>query len=167
VLGMNKNDALGALEDVVIVKSIAAGAQARVEAKTFEQQDELLRRGAQKIAELWTTIEKQQAQLAAAIARAERAEAELESLREINADHVAVANAAALTLKQAVGELKAKTDEPELKEDQYLRKVRTKNYHQQINKFMSEGLLKSDPRTTDAVKWRTWYVEGLDPEHGL
>ncbi len=166
MFGMNKSDALGALEDVVVVKSIAAGAQAKAEAKTFEQQDELLRKGAQKLAELRAIIEKQQAALAAATARAERAEAELESLREINADHVAVANAAGATLRESVRELQERTHDPIAKEELY-RKIRTQNYHEQVNKLMALGHLKNDPRRTDAVDHRQWYVKGLDPDNGL
>jgi hypothetical protein len=157
---MNKNDALGALEDVVIVKNIAAGAQARAEARTIEQQGDLLRRGAQKIDELRGIVVNLQRQLATA-------EAELALLRNRNADHVAVANATALTLKEAVRELQGKTNDPWQKEDQYLRKIRTKNYHAQINKFLAEGVLKTDPRRSGEVKRRQWYVEGLDPDHGL
>lgn len=166
MFGLNKNDALGALEDVVIAKNIASGAQAKAAAKTFEQQDELLRRGAQKIAELRAVIEKQQEQLIAATARAEKAEAELASLREINADHVAVANAAGATLREAVRELQERTHDPVAKEELY-RKIRTKNYHEQVNKLMALGHIKNDPRRTDAVDHRQWYVKGLDPDNGL
>lgn len=166
MFGINKNDALGALEDVVIVKSVAAGAQAKAEAKTFEQQDELLRRGAQKIAELRAFIEKQQKQLASLTARAERAEAELESLREINADHVAVANAAGATLKEAVRKLQDQSHDPVATEEQY-RRIRTKNYHEQVNNLMALGHIRNDPRRTDAIERRQWYVKGLDPNNGL
>lgn len=158
MLGLNGEDAAKALEDTFIVSAIAQGAADNVKARRLEKEATLLRQCAVRIREQSAVI-LQQNELIASLRK------ELDSLHEKNADNIAVANATALTLKVAVDELRATTDEPEMKADQLLRRVRTRNYNDQVNGFMAAGHLRTDPRTSDVIAKRKWYVPGMDPEH--
>lgn len=158
----NNNNAQGALEDVVIVNALAAASRARGEAADARAEADVMRMASAKIDELRAIVAALKAELQKEKAATARLAGELAALRERSNEAVAVANGTALTLEDAVGVLKQLVpQDAEKLEDKYLRRVRTRRYDEQVDQMMKQGNFASDPRNTDRVKKRPWYVADL------
>lgn len=155
----NKSEALDMAEDVFLTRALAEGLKNEQAAAMSDSRSALMARAAKRIDDQAQFIKNLQHQLSVALHRAVEAEQELIGLRERNAESVAVANSAALTLRQAVNTLVSEKRGTEAESNYFLRTLRTKNYNSQIDKLIEKGLLKQDPRQTLLIKERSWYVE--------
>ena len=153
----NNSNALDMAEDIFLTRALTQGMiDARTAAKASNRA-ELMAMSAKKIDEQAATIKALQSQLNGLMQRAELAEQEIIRLREKNAESVAVANSAALTLRETVRILVSNNGGSEDDSNYFLRTLRTKNYHSQVERLLADGSLKNDPRRTSLVTERAWY----------
>lgn len=153
----NNSNAADMAEDIFLTRSLTEGISNRSAAAQASQRAELMGQSAQRIDEQARMINELRRQLAAATQRADLAESEVLRLREKNAESVAVANSAALTLRQAVSALIEEKGGSKTDSNYFLRTLRTANYHSQVEQLLANGLLKKDPRQTSLVSDRPWY----------
>lgn len=152
------------LEDVFLTQALTQGFIDRDVASQASARAELMQKSANRINQQAALIKELQAQLATVTARAEMAEQDLLRLREQNAESVAVANSAALTLRQTVEALIGKNGDSDTESNYFLRTLRTTNYHAQVEKFLASGTMKSDPRGSKLVTERGWYDVSAVPK---
>jgi hypothetical protein len=153
----NKSNAVDMAEDIFLTRSLTEGISSRSAAAQASKRAELMGQSAQRIDEQARMINELRRQLAAATQRVDLAESEVLRLREKNAESVAVANSAALTLRQTVSALVEENGGSQTDSNYFLRTLRTANYHLQVEQLLSSGLLKQDPRHTSLVLERSWY----------
>lgn len=156
----NNSKALDMAEDMFLTSALAQGMNDRDAATKASNRTELLVQSAKRIDEQARTIHELQRQLADASRRAELAEREVVRLRERNAESVAVANSAALTLNQTVDALIGEKGGSVSDSNYFLRTLRTANYHSQVDQLLANGSLIRDPRQTSLVQERAWYEAG-------
>lgn len=153
----NKSNAVDIAEDIFLTRSLTEGISNRSAAAQASKRAELMGQSAQRIDEQARMINELRRQLATATQRADLAESEVLRLREKNAESVAVANSAALTLRQTVSALIEGKGGAQSDANYFLRTLRTANYHSQVEQLLSNGSLKTDPRQTSVVLERAWY----------
>lgn len=156
----NNSKGLDMAEDMFLTSALAQGMLDRDAAAKASNRAELLVQSAKRIDEQARVIHELQRQLAEATQRAELAEKEVFRLRERNAESVAVANSAALTLRQTVDALVGEKGGSVSDSNYFLRTLRTVNYHSQVDQLLANGSLKGDPRQTSLVQERAWYEAG-------
>lgn len=163
---MQSNQHNSLVSDAFVTTQLTEGMMSGAESKRSRRLAEVLRKCTNRINEQNRVIQQMMAENAAIKRRAEEAEAQLAELRERNNDSVAVSNAAALALGDAVKELGSVTGQPVAELEDGFRRVRTKHYNDQVSSLLQKGLLSADPRKTGVVAKRRWYVadaDGVEP----
>lgn len=146
MIGMNAKDALGALEDIAIFRNV----RRRVEA---DQDTEAFERAAIALRERNNTIS--------------RLRAELNEVQHKRNAAAANNNSALDTLKTVVRDFARATGQSESELWKRYMVLRTQQFNAEVNKFMAEGALLRDPRAELTDAQRTWYVPGMDTDHGF
>lgn len=146
MIGMNAQDALGALEDVAIFHNIRRGAEANEDTRAFQQATIALRERNNTIARLRGQLN------------------EVQHKRNASA---ANNNSAIDTLKAVVRDFAKATGQSEAELWNRYMVLRTQQFNNEVNKFMAEGALLRDPRTELTQAQKAWYVSGLDADHGF
>lgn len=157
----NNSKAVDIAEDLFLARSLTHGISNLKAAAQASSRAELMGQSARRLDEQARMISELQHRLAQATQRAEVAEEEVARLRERNAESVAVANSAALTLSQTVKALIEEKGGSQGASNYFLRTLRTANYHSQVEQFLANGSLKRDPRRTLLVSERPWYEVDL------
>lgn len=156
----NNSRGLDMAEDMFLATALTRGINDRDAAANSSNRAELLVQSARRIDEQARTIHELRRQLTDATQRADLAEKEVLRLRERNAESVAVANSAALTLRQTVTALVGEKGGTASDSNYFLRTLRTANYHSQVDQLLANGSLRNDPRQTSLVQERAWYEAG-------
>lgn len=157
----NNSKAVDIAEDLFLIRTLTDGMKSLNAASQASNRAQLMGRSATRIDEQAQTINELRRKLVEVTQRAEMAEQEVTRLRERNAESVAVANSAALTLRQTVNALVEEKGGSEDDSNYFLRTLRTANYHSQVEQFLANGALKRDPRRTSLVSERPWYEVDL------
>lgn len=153
MIGMNEKDALGAPEDIAIFAGHKAAVQNRAGIN-----------GERENQRVFTT---------ATVALRERSQkpgqlrAELDTLQRNRNVAAVIALPAAATLKHVIKDF---ANAMNVSEEEMLRRynpVRTQHFNRQVNDGLEKGWFSTDPRVQMTDKTKSWYVPGLDADHGF
>jgi hypothetical protein len=145
---MKYDDSLGLQEDILKSRLHYQATESRIQARNAEMDTK-------DIQYLGLTIKKQNETIA-------KLREELAAVTEKNNESVIVANTAALTLGDAIDALAKVTNTPvEEVRRKFNSEIRSIRYDQAVTEALKAGSLRADPRSTDRVKSRKWYVPGL------
>lgn len=167
MFGMNQRDAQFALEDVLIGQNARASMEARLGAREDEENARVFEQCTLKIRQQRAMIETLQKQLQAVSKDAQDARERSAQLSESRNEAIASLEGAAQALKTVTAELAEAKSQPVDELEKVVKVRRTRFYNQTINRYLQEGYLTQDPRVSEKVTGRPWYVPGLDPDHGV
>jgi hypothetical protein len=141
---MNPDDRFGAAEDILKhhLHGDAIDSAASAELRAEE---------ARAVAVMRQTIATQNSRILAMAAEIGRAN------EKIN-ESVVYADAAALTLRDAVELLAVATNTPAAVISRKLNEIRSVRYDEVLDAAMAKGVIKEDPRGSELMKRRLWYV---------
>jgi translation initiation factor 2B subunit (eIF-2B alpha/beta/delta family) len=145
---MTNDDVLGLHEDILKSRLVYQATADRLETRQLNGEAAQIRAAALTIRNQTETIKKLKEELA--------------NVTEKNNETVIVANTAALTLGDAIEELARVTNVPvEEVRRKFNNEIRSIRYDQAVTEALRAGNLRADPRGTDRVRSRKWYVPGL------
>lgn len=150
MFGLNAKDALGAMEDIAILRNAAAEGNRRIAAANASEDEKMA-----------ATFRHLDNRLEEYFQKNEALKEEIRMLNEASAEVVAVANATNRALVEVVEELASQTGVPvSTVAQRFCREARTRHYDSVVDEFLAAGTLKTDPRSTAVVKKRGWYLSG-------
>lgn len=155
MFGMNAKDALGYMEDVAIIQASERAAEERDLIGHAKSEDQR-RRSMMKTMEGVATF--------VAIKERDRRQDTLQC--EKNAAML-LHNAASQTLEHVIRDFarSAGVSEDGLKKRYDI--IRTQHYNHNVNASIERGNMDIDPRLNLSDFQKTWYVSGLDADHGF
>lgn len=144
MFGMNARDALGHMEDVGIINAAHRAGDAQRRSSMNETMGGVVQ--------------------AMQIVERDRRE---ESMRQSRNGEVIHGTALQRTLDRMARELAQATGKPLAKVMADYNITRTQHYNSLVNEGLEKGWFERDPRLAMSEKTRTWYVSGLDSDHGF
>ena len=145
---MNRDDQFGAREDIVKSQLHFQAADASASARQLEKET--------------VTIQSLGVKLKNKDQMILQLRAQLDALTEQNNEAVVVAKSAVLALGDAISTIAEVTKAPkEIVTQKFNQEIRSLRYDQAVIEALNKGELKVDPRATEKMKARKWYVPGL------
>lgn len=152
MFGMNAKDALGYMEDMAIIDA----AQRNTEDARRRAEDSRSR----------SVVTENMGMVVATVALKER-DRRLDTLQCEKNAAMLLHNAASQTLEHVIRDFARSAGVSETELNKRYDIIRTQHYNRNVNASIERGNMDIDPRLNLSDFQKTWYVPGLDADHGF